>query len=354
MNRRGCNEGWIMKLSIVVPVYNMAGEGKLNYCMDSLLNQTLPHEDYEIIPVDDKSTDSSLEILKDYERKHQDRVHVIASSENRRQGGAKNLGIKEAKGEWLGIIDSDDWISPDMYEKLLKKAEETGADAVGCDYTLVQEHTMKPGKTVQNNTDDQTGVLDEARFKKLFMRSGSMVIKIVKRQMVVENELWFPEHIFYEDNCASPLWMLHCKHFEKVNEPLYYYYQHETSTVHHVSEERCMDRMKALELLVEECKKRNLYEKYQEELEGKFAELYLKNTLFSYMQGDQPKRLTFLKKLRKGMLERFPTFEKNMYYEKIADQEEKKLLHYYKQSVLFFYCYYKLLYFYRKKRNKNR
>ena len=148
---------------------------------------------------------------------------MIPSPENRRQGGAKNLGIKAAKGEWLGIIDSDDWIAPDMYEKLLRKAEETGADVVGCDYTLVQEHTMEIGKTVQNNTDDQTGVLDEERYKKLFMRSGSMVIKIVKRQMVVDHELWFPEHIFYEDNCSSPLWMLYSSHFEKVNEPLYYH-----------------------------------------------------------------------------------------------------------------------------------
>ena len=336
-----------MRLSIVVPVYNMAGGGKLNYCIDSLLNQTIPQDSYEIIAVDDKSTDSSLEILRTYEASYPTRVKVIASPENRRQGGAKNLGIKSACGEWIGFIDSDDWIAPAMYEKLFAKAEETGADVVGCDYTLVQEHTMQVGKTVQNNTDDQTGVLNRDLHKKLMMRSGSMVIKIFKRAMIVDNELWFPEHIFYEDNCASPLWMLYCKHFEKVNEPLYYYYQHEASTVHFVSEARCKDRMKALELLVEECKRRNLYEEYREELEGKFAELYLKNTLFSYMQGKQPKHISFLRKLAKGIKEAFPDFEQNTYYLQIADKEEKKLLHYFMKSVLFFYGYYKLLYFYR-------
>jgi len=337
-----------MKLSIVVPVYNMAGDGKLKYCMDSLLSQTLPEDAYEVIPVDDKSTDNSLEVLRMYEKKYPERVHVIASPENRRQGGAKNLGIKAAKGEWLGIIDSDDWIAPDMYEKLLNRAEETGADVVGCDYTLVQEHTMKIGTTIQNNTDDQTGILDEERYKKLFMRPGSMVIKIVKRQMVVEHELWFPEHIFYEDNCASPLWMIHAKHFEKVNEPLYYYYQHETSTVHHVSEERCMDRMKALELLLEECKTRGFYETYREELEGKFAELYLKNTLFSYMQGEQPKHLSFLKKISAGMKSTFSEYQNNEYYQQIADREEKKLMRLFSKSVFVFMIYYRLLYFYRK------
>ncbi|MDD2970555.1 MAG: glycosyltransferase family 2 protein [Lachnospiraceae bacterium] len=339
-----------MKLSIVVPVYNMAGEGKLNYCLDSLLNQTIDAASYEIIPVDDKSTDHSLEVLRGYEKKYPGRIRVIASPENRRQGGAKNLGIRAAKGEWLGIIDSDDWIAPDMYEKLLRRAWETGADVVGCDYTLVHAHTMEIGKTVQNNTDDQTGILDEAKHKKLFMRSGSMVIKIVKRQMVVDHELWFPEHIFYEDNCSSPLWMLYARQFEKVNEPLYYYYQHDTSTVHHVSEERCMDRMRALELLLEECRKRNLYDNYREELEGKFGELYLKNTLFSYMQGDQPKHIKFLKMLQKGMKDAFPEFEKNRYYGDLADTEEKKLINYFSRSVYFFFFYYKVLYFYRRLR----
>lgn len=336
-----------MRLSIIVPVYNMAGEGKLNYCMDALLNQTIPQDSYEIIAVDDKSTDHSLEVLKTYEGNYPNRIRVIASPENRRQGGAKNLGIKQACGEWIGIIDSDDWIAPTMYEKLFAKAEETGADVVGCDYTLVHEHTMQVGKTVQNNTDDQTGMLDSTRYKKLMMRPGSMVIKIFKRAMIVNNELWFPEYIFYEDNCASPLWMLYCRHFEKVNEPLYYYYQHEASTVHFVSEARCRDRMKALELLLQECKKRNLYEEYKEELEGKFAELYLKNTLFSYMQGKQSKHISFLYKIAKGVKEAFPNFEQNTYYQQIADKEEKKLLHYFMKSVCFFYGYYKLLYFYR-------
>ena len=95
-----------MQLSVIVPVYNMAGEGKLNFCMDSLLNQTIV--DYEIIAVDDASTDGSLEILRAYEAAHPDRVRVITYPVNRRQGGAKNEGLRAASGEWVGFIDSDD------------------------------------------------------------------------------------------------------------------------------------------------------------------------------------------------------------------------------------------------------
>ena len=83
-----------MRLSIIVPVYNMAGEGKLNYCMDSLVAQTVT--DYEIIAVNDASTDNSLEILRGYERSYPDKVKVITYAVNKRQGGAKNEGLKAA------------------------------------------------------------------------------------------------------------------------------------------------------------------------------------------------------------------------------------------------------------------
>ncbi len=337
-----------MNLSIIVPVYNMAGDGKLNYCMDSLVKQTIA--DYEIIAVDDASTDESFSILQEYERNYPGLVKAIRSPENRRQGGAKNIGIKAAAGEWIGFIDSDDWITPDMYEKLLRKAEVTGADVVGCDYNLVNEHTMKVGRIVQNNTDDQTGVLGTEEYRKLLMRSGSMVIKIFRRNMIVENELWFPEHIFYEDNCASPLWMMHCKHFEKVNEPLYFYYQHDTSTVHSISEARCEDRMKAAQLFLEACIKMGWMDRYQQEIEYRFTELYFVNTLFSYMQGEQPKHIAFISKMVRKMKETFPAFEKNRYYQELVNEEQKKFIRCLKISTLLFFVYYKLLFFYRRMR----
>ncbi len=127
-----------MQLSVIVPVYNMGAGGKLRYCMDSLLGQTF--SDMEIIGVDDASTDDSLVILREYERDFPGKVRVVASPVNRRQGGAKNLGLQAASGDWIGFVDSDDWVAPDCYEKLLARAASTGADMVGCDYCLVSEH----------------------------------------------------------------------------------------------------------------------------------------------------------------------------------------------------------------------
>lgn len=330
------------KLSIIVPVYNMAADGKLNYCMDSLVGQTISHSDYEIIAVDDASTDHSLEILRDYEAKYSELVKVVHYEVNKRQGGAKNEGLKVAQGQWIGFIDSDDWVTPDFYEKLLAKAEETGADMVGCDYNLVQEHTMQVGEIVQNNTLEQTGVLDHEKHGKLIMRSGSMVIKIYRHEVIRENSLNFPEGIFYEDNCAGPLWSLYFKHFEKVEEPLYYYYQHQASTVHHITETKCVDRMTAGALLYEECAKRGFLQEYHDEIEYRFTELYFVNTLFTYMIGMKHPRLSFVKKLRRGMDERFPDFEKNPYYKEKTNSEQQQLIAMQGKSVALFFYYYRL------------
>ena len=223
-----------MKLSVIVPVYNMASEEKLIWCLDSLVNQTI--SDYEIIAVDDCSTDNSLEILRDYEKRYPGKIHVIASPVNKKQGGAKNLGLDRAKGEWIGFIDSDDWITPDYYEKLLTLAEETGADMAGCDYHLTDEHSMKIGQVVHNNKKSQTGILTKEKYKSLILDSGSLVVKIYKRHIILDFPNRFPENIFYEDNAISNSWMLRAKHFEYLEEPLYYYYQHDTSTVHTITQ----------------------------------------------------------------------------------------------------------------------
>ncbi len=331
-----------MKLSIVVAVYNMAAEGKLNYCMDSLVNQTLPKDDYEIIAVDDASPDNSVEILREYEAKYPGLVKVIVHEKNKRQGATKNTGIRAAQGEWIAFVDSDDWVTPDCYEKLLRKAEETGADMVGCEYSLVTEHTMKVGKVACNNTMDQTGILDEEKHKKLFMRSGSMVIKIYKLDVIRENQLCFPEGIFYEDNCAGPLWSLYFKRFERVDEPMYFYYQHQVSTVHHITEAKCRDRMIAAALLYEECKKRGYLEKFHAEIEYRFTELYYVITLFSYMSGVKRPRLFFVKELRQGVEERFPNFMENPYYREKTGKTEQHFIAMQGKSDALFFCYYRL------------
>ena len=339
-----------MKLSVIVPVYNMAAEGKLNYCLDSLVNQTI--DDYEIIAVDDCSTDNSLEILRTYEIKYSDKLKVIASSVNRKQGGAKNLGLEAAKGEWIGFIDSDDWITPDFYEKLLQRAKETGADMVGCDYHLTGEHSMAVGQVVCNNRPEQTGELNHEKYASLILDGGSLVVKIYKRHIIYDYPNRFPEGIFYEDNAISNSWMLRAKCFAYLPEPMYYYYQHEVCKVRTITGGRCEDRMAAARIMVKEAEEFGFMQEYREEIEFKFTLLFYINTLFSYMVGVRPVKLDFVRKMGKEMRKTFVNFQENSYYIARVNPEEKKLIKIQQSSTLLFVLYYKLLWGYRNWRKR--
>lgn len=113
------------KISLLVAVYNTAAF--LPECLDSLLSQTL--EDIEVICIDDASTDNSLEILHKYAEKDA-RVRVIALERNGGQARARNIGLADATGEYIGFVDSDDWLSPDALEKVYDAFQQKEVDSV--------------------------------------------------------------------------------------------------------------------------------------------------------------------------------------------------------------------------------
>ena len=119
------------KISIIVPVYNV--ESYLSNCIDSILNQTF--KDFELILVNDGSTDKSLEICKHY-KNMDDRIFII----DKKNGGlssARNAGLDIIKGEYIGFVDSDDYIHPQMYELLYKQIIENEADISMCEFKKV-------------------------------------------------------------------------------------------------------------------------------------------------------------------------------------------------------------------------
>ncbi len=334
-----------MKLSVIVPVYNTAGDNKLSFCMDSLVNQTVG--DYEIIAVNDASTDDSLKILKAYEAEYPGKVKVIDNKVNRHQGGARNDGIRAAAGEWIGFIDSDDWITPDYYEKLIKKGEETGADVVGCGYSIVHTQTFDKGQIIRDILPEQTGIQTPDKRKLFLSHNGSMVMKVYRASLIKDKSLSFPEGIYYEDNCAGPVWAMYYRHFEYIDEPMYYYYQHDTSTVHTITPQRCKDRVTAAELMLKEMKERGFFEEYRTETESIFITIFFINTLFSYMRMKTGRKLSFVRYLRDRMIEEFPGFRNNPEYVKRTDSEQRKYTDILIKSPLSFFIRYSLLWKYR-------
>ncbi len=339
-----------MKLSVIVPVYNMAADGKLEYCLDSLLGQTI--SDYEVIAVNDASTDNSWEILQQYQSRFPDKLIIHSLPENLRQGGAKNKGLSISRGEFIGFVDSDDWVSADCFEKLLKKADETGADVVACDFCYVYEHTMEPTERVACNLLEQVGELTHEKKVSLFLHPGALVTKIYRRELFFDEPFAFPEHMFFEDNATGVELLRRAKHFEYIPEPMYFYYQHNASTVHVITVERCKDRLEAMRIMYRYAVEKGYLEEFHDELEYKFTNLFYQNTLFSYMQGSKRTDMKFIREMGREMKAHFPAFQVNPYYVKQVHPEEKKLMKLQQRSTTLFVLYYRALYFYRNMRKK--
>jgi len=129
---RGKKNGNV-RVSVIVPVYNVAPY--LPRCLDSLVAQTL--KDIEIICIDDKSTDNSLDILHQYRDKYP-QIHVIELKKNSGVATARNAGIDAARGEYLGFVDSDDYVDTDFYEKLYETAKKENADIAKAEATITE------------------------------------------------------------------------------------------------------------------------------------------------------------------------------------------------------------------------
>ena len=120
-------------ISVIIPVYN--SENYLFVTLNSILKQT--YSDFEVICIDDCSTDSSVEILE-YFSKKDERIIVVKNIENKGVSFSRNLGLKSAKGDYIFFLDSDDWISPNTLEKLFTNAKSNDSDLVF--YKLVRFH----------------------------------------------------------------------------------------------------------------------------------------------------------------------------------------------------------------------
>lgn len=181
-------------VSVIVPVYNV--EKYIGECADSIIGQSL--KNIEIIFVNDGSTDSSLQILREYEKKD-DRVVVIDKA-NQGVSSARNSGIDAARGKYMAFVDSDDWIDKYMYEILYDAAETHDADIVCCGW----KNFPKNGCSRKDCLPKKFEVYEDWFTAKRRRESINIWNKLYKGSLIAENELHFNTNISYaEDECFN-------------------------------------------------------------------------------------------------------------------------------------------------------
>lgn len=305
-------------ISVIVPCYNVAEY--LPICLASLERQTIGIENLEIILVDDASTDrgSTWGKILEFERKYPDNCMAICLEENRCQGGARNAGLMYARGEYIGFVDSDDWIDKEMYQILYNYAVQYNCDVVDC--RMKWEFSVGSGliEEKDNRFDEvRRCVMDGgSHWIDFFPRGGyesGIVTKIYKAELILKNQIYFPEKIKYEDNYWSDILMLYVKNFYHVGGCFYHYRQNEESTIHKRNQKYHLDRLKIEVQKVEKYKELGLMERFPKEIEWDFLKMYFCNTLYIlWSRFEEPPYDVYLE-----MVERvktlFPDYKKNPY-----------------------------------------
>lgn len=253
-------------VSIIIPVYN--AEKYLKQCIESLLLQTF--HDFEIICVDDGSTDRSYEILKTYEKK--DKRIFVLQQKNQFAGVARNSGIKKANGKYLLFLDADDFFHPEMLEKAVEKAERESTEILVFDVfqydnkskkvittawkalnkNLLDENVKSAGEIAENIYDLTTPAPWNKLFLREFIEKNNLLFQSIQRT----NDLFF---VYAALSCAERIGVL--------NEKLLYYRDNNAESLQGSGSdtpEIFVQALKALRLFL---KNRNCYEQYQKSFE---------------------------------------------------------------------------------------
>ena len=271
-----------MKLSIIVPVYKV--EEYLGECVDSLLSQTI--DDYEIILVDDGSPDNSGKIADEYAAANPDMIRVL-HIDNGGQGRAINFALDIAKGDFVGFVDSDDWVTHDMYEKMYTRAAETGADVVVCDF-------------MERFADGRESMLPASLQDNWLGSAGSSCNKIFRRSLV--GALRFPVGLWYEDFYFSAVMLLRSKHTEFIAEPLYIYRRGQESTMHNNNAAKNLDMLTIMDMLEKEMVPAG----YKDDFEFFLVNHVLLDSISRLAKQDAPERKEVIGKLRQYVQAKIP------------------------------------------------
>lgn len=226
------------KISVIVPVY--CAEGTLERCLDSVLAQTL--QDIEIILINDGSTDKSWELCRRYADSFPN-VRAF-SQENKGSSGARNAGLDAAQGEYIGFVDSDDEIVPEMYELLYSEAKSKNADFVGCGYRYKNDK----GEWVDGPSNLPEGYYDYEQVVQRLVKpllgnekrvgnkgvNGYGCMGIFCRRILEINHIRFQSErkIFHEDELFYFTFFKYVKAVAYLDRPLYHYYFQENSLSH--------------------------------------------------------------------------------------------------------------------------
>ncbi len=306
------------KVSIIVPVYNT--EKYLKKCLDSLLNQTL--EDIEIIIVNDGSTDNSQEVIDEYTKKDT-RVKSYVK-QNGGQGSARNLGLEKATGEYIGYIDSDDFIDIHMYEDMYNKAVTDNSDIVNVGYYIYSE----TGNVTKEQVFKRGVTTNISNTPEVLFDNTAVTNKLFKASLLKNNDIQFRVKKWYEDFDFVIKTICFASNISVIEKPYYYYLQRTGSTMNNSNISRNLEILEAMDEIIVFCKEQGIYDKFAEQLEFLAVQhIYLPtNVRIIRANVSWAEKIKVIDKINKYMDEHFKNYKNNKYNNVILTKKKQTIL----------------------------
>ena len=188
----------MIRLSIIIPFYNV--EQYIAQCLDSVYNQDIPEEEYEVICVNDASPDNSREIVKEYQKKHKNLI-LVEHEVNKKLGAARNTGRRVAKGTYIWNVDSDDMIAPNCLRSILEQCELNGLDVLMFNYVLFEcgKVNQRCGAIWDDNRVCAGVTFWKEQGIKHISEIGAVWKLVIRREYLDDNNIFSPEVNMNED-----------------------------------------------------------------------------------------------------------------------------------------------------------
>ncbi len=294
-----------MKISVIVPVYNV--ELYLSKCLDSLVHQTI--ENIEIIVVNDGSTDNSQKIIDEYKTKYPNKIKSYIKS-NGGLSDARNYGIDKANGQYIGFVDSDDYVEINMFEKMYNKAISQNFDIVVCD---VNCQNGNHNKRISSLIETDLTKIEEIK-KQMISVYPVAWNKIYKRTLLL-NKVRFKNKVWYED--VEFLYKLfpYITSIGVVKESLINYVQRK-GAISKTFDKRLYHYIDNWNEIVDFYKSKGFYNQYFEELEYCYVRYLYATFIKGATHFSKEEFNLAVKEAKKNVQEHFPNYKHNKYLKK--------------------------------------
>ena len=291
------------KLSVIIPVYNV--EAYLRSCLDSVIDRDL--SDYEILIVNDGSTDSSPQIAAEYAASYPDLIRMI-TTENGGLGHARNTGLDLSQGEYVLFVDSDDTLSPGAISEMLSLLDGS-FDICVFDVETVNES----GQVLSyDRGSEREGLFTFSDYPELLFARPNAWNKLWRRSLFTEYGIRFPDRMWYEDLATTPRLYLRSSSIYGSPRPWYRYLLRDGSIIRSGNTQRNLDMVTAVETALLDFRQQGVYDCYHSQLEYMclYHELLTTSTRVNGIDPFSPVQDTLLD----DFLRRFPGFRDNPYY----------------------------------------